>query len=277
MPVALSWDTDWRLVKKLGKGTQPQAKKRTFLGLLLAVLLLFTFLAVYLVLFARDPLAPFSRNVIMIITVAILIFAVLFLFGLFLAILSIMQNRTFPGVGWLTGKTLYFLYPLVVHSGRLFHIAQESIQHSFIAVNNRLVVNRPLHSAAKDILLLLPHCLQHDLCDYKITRDPQNCRRCGKCQVPEILDLTNEKGLGLEIVTGGTLARQAVEKHRPHAIIAVACERDLSSGILDSFPLPVYGVVNERPQGPCFNTRVNMTVLKETLDSILQKEKGVDE
>ncbi len=258
-------------MKKLDNEFQPEAKKRTFLGLLLAVLLLFTFLAAYLLLFARDPLAPISRNVMLVITVAILVFAVLFLFVLFMAILSIMQNRTFPGLGWLTGKTLYFLYPLVVHSGRMLHIAQESIQHSFIAVNNRLVVNRSLRSAAKEVLLLLPHCLQHDLCDYKITRDPHNCRRCGKCQVPEILDLAGEKGLAMEIVTGGTLARQAVEKHRPRAIIAVACERDLSSGILDSFPLPVYGVVNERPEGPCFNTRVNMSVLQETLDSILKK------
>lgn len=241
------------------------------------MLLIFTFLAVYLLLFARDPLAPFSRNIMLVITVAVLLLAILFLFGLLLAIISIMQNRTFPGLGWLTGKTLFFLYPLVVHSGRLLHIAQESIQNSFIAVNNRLIVNQPLKSAAKDILLLLPHCLQHDLCDYKITRDPHNCRRCGKCQVPEILDLAGDKGLELEIVTGGTLARQAVEKHRPRAIIAVACERDLSSGILDSFPLPVYGVVNERPQGPCYNTRVNMTLLKETLDSILQEKKGVSD
>lgn len=257
-------------MRKLSNGSQQAAKKRTFLGLLLAVLLLFTFLAAYLLLFARDPLAPFSRNIMLVITGAILVFAVLFLIVLFLAILSIIQNRNFPGLGWLTGKTLYFLYPLVVHSGRILHIAQENIQYSFIAVNNRLVVNRPRQSTAKDILLLLPHCLQHDHCDYKITRDPHNCRRCGKCQVPEILDLAGEKGLSLEIVSGGTLARQAVQKHRPRAIIAVACERDLSSGILDSFPLPVYGVVNERPQGPCFNTRVNMTVLQETLDSILK-------
>jgi len=263
-------------VKNLSKEIQPEAKKRTFLGLLLAVLLLFMFLAVYLLLFTQNPIAPLSRNVMLVITVAILIFAVLFLCILFLAILSIMGNRTFPGLGWLTGKTLYFLYPLVVHSGRLLHIAQESIQHSFIAVNNRLVLNRSLQSEAKDILLLLPHCLQHDLCDYKITRDPRNCRRCGKCQVPEILDLAQEQGLELEIVTGGTLARQAVQKHRPRAIVAVACERDLSSGILDCFPLPVYGVVNERPQGPCFNTRVNMNLLQETLASILHKEKGVN-
>ncbi|HAP32205.1 MAG TPA: hypothetical protein DCQ14_04025, partial [Firmicutes bacterium] len=109
-------------------------------------------------------------------------------------------------------------------------------------------------------------------CDYKITLDPHNCRRCGCCQMPEILDLTAQKRIRMEIVTGGTLARQAVQKYRPQAVVAVACERDLSSGIIDSFPLPVYGVVNERPQGPCSNTRVNMALLEETLNSIMLKQ-----
>lgn len=253
---------------------QQEAKKRTFLGLLLAVLLLFVFLAGYLLLFARDPMAPYSRGIILALTAAVLVLAVLFLVGLSLAVLSILQNRNYAGVDWLTGKTLFFLYPLVVHSGRLLRIAQESIQNSFIAVNNRLVMNKPLQHKAGEILLLLPHCLQHDQCTYKITRDPSNCRCCGNCQVPEILELASAKGVAMEIVTGGTLARQAVEKHRPRAIIAVACERDLSSGILDSFPLPVYGVVNERPQGPCYNTRVDLNQLRETLDLILHDHKN---
>jgi hypothetical protein len=36
--------------------------------------------------------------------------------------------------------------------------------------------------------------------------------------------------------------------------VAVACKRDLTSGIVDSYPLPVLGILNERPYGPCINT-----------------------
>jgi hypothetical protein len=39
-------------------------------------------------------------------------------------------------------------------------------------------------------------------------------------------------------------------------IIAVACERDLSSGIQDVYPLPCFGVLNQRPHGPCLDTQV---------------------
>ena len=47
-----------------------------------------------------------------------------------------------------------------------------------------------------------------------------------------------------------------IEK-RPKLVVAVACEGDLTSGIKDCYPLPVIGVLNDRPFGPCFNTHVD--------------------
>jgi hypothetical protein len=49
----------------------------------------------------------------------------------------------------------------------------------------------------------------------------------------------------------------------------VACERDLSSGIQDSYPLPVFGVVNYRPQGPCYDTLVDLERVEEALKTFL--------
>jgi hypothetical protein len=60
------------------------------------------------------------------------------------------------------------------------------------------------------------------------------------------------------VATGGTLARKHITDHRPDAVIAVACPRDLSSGIIDCFPIPVYGILNQRPEGPCVNTLVDI-------------------
>ena len=58
------------------------------------------------------------------------------------------------------------------------------------------------------------------------------------------------------MATGGTIARRIVVQLRPKLIIAVACERDLASGIQDTYPLPVYGILNIRPFGPCLDTDV---------------------
>ena len=73
-------------------------------------------------------------------------------------------------------------------------------------------------------------------------------------------------GVDLSVATGGTLARRIIKEKRPKAIIAVACERDLTSGIVDSYPLPVIGILNQRPFGPCINTRVDMKDVQEALE-----------
>ncbi len=249
---------------------EKKVKKRTFLGLLLASLLVLLFLLLYILVIASDHYAALLRNVFVGLTLSAFIFTLLFLFGLLAITLTIIKGRTFLPLRWFMEKTLLLLFPFVMQIGRLMHIAQEKIQRSFIEVNNQLVHSRSLDIKAEELLLLLPHCLQNDKCFYKITHDINNCHRCGKCQLPEIMQISQEKGVKTVVVSGGTLARRALKKHKPRAVVAVACERDLSSGILDSFPLPVIGVLNERPEGPCFNTLVDLTALQKSLDIFLK-------
>jgi hypothetical protein len=119
------------------------------------------------------------------------------------------------------------------------------------------------------VLILTPHCIQLDTCPFKITRDVNNCHQCGGCQVGELLELSRTLGVNLAVVTGGTLARRVIKTLRPQAVLAIACERDLTSGIQDVFPMPVIGVLNDRPFGPCFNTRVNMDRVKQAIQEFL--------
>ena len=73
------------------------------------------------------------------------------------------------------------------------------------------------------------------------------------------------------MATGGTLARRIIVEKRPKAIVAVACEYDLTTGIQDSYPLPVLGILNERPFGPCINTTVDVKKVKEAIFDFLGK------
>ena len=86
-----------------------------------------------------------------------------------------------------------------------------------------------------------------------------------------MVTLAEEMGFNFFVVTGGTLARQIVKKLRPKAVLAVACERDLTSGIQDVYPLPAVGVMNIRPNGPCYNTHVDMEDFKRQLEEIIEK------
>ncbi len=240
------------------------------MGLVLVSLLILIGVAAYLFVYARDPQSFLFRNILMLLTGLFLLILFFFFIGLLAMTSTILGNRSFPGMDWLIDKTLLLLFPVVIALGRLFHIAQDKIQRSFIEVNNQLVRARRQRVHARQYLILLPHCLQRDSCPHKITLSTGNCQRCGRCQVGEILDLAAEKEVNVEVVAGGTMARRALTQHDPQAVVAVACERDLSSGVLDSFPLAVIGVVNQRPQGPCLNTRVDMEALQQALSIQLE-------
>ncbi len=165
---------------------------------------------------------------------------------------------------FLRALTLKVLYPLLMLLGGLSKDLRERLQVFLIDLNNRLV--RSQGPKTKRILILIPHCLQINDCNIRVTNDIYNCKRCGRCGVSTLIDLADRYGLRLFVATGGSMARKIVKDLRPEAVVAVACERDLSSGIVDSFPLPVLGVINLRPQGPCFNTAVDIERVKEAVE-----------
>ncbi len=125
---------------------------------------------------------------------------------------------------------------------------------------------------ASRILLLLPHCLQWHECKVRITFDPYNCVRCGKCPVGALLDLTDRTGVKIAIATGGTLARRHIKESRPLAVVAVACPRDLGQGMLDAGKIPVTGVENSRPLGDCLDTQVDITLVENSIKQLLSSK-----
>ncbi len=165
------------------------------------------------------------------------------------------------------------LYPFSLGLGGILGIDKDRIERSFIEVNNYLVQSGKPKYLFKDILLLMPHCLQDSECPVRITHEVKNCRSCGRCNVADLLAIAEARGAHLRVASGGTSARRFVLDCRPEAVIAVACERDLTSGIRESFPLPVIGVVNERPHGDCFNTRVNLSRVKQAIFLLTGKDK----
>ncbi|WP_243544486.1 DUF116 domain-containing protein [Pseudodesulfovibrio tunisiensis] len=189
--------------------------------------------------------------------------------GLFL---NIVLKRPLPGAQRFRGLTVKLFLPLMVLLGRAFGISKPAILLSFVSVNNELVLAEAGKYLPEDILLLMPHCLQNSRCNRRLTYDINNCKRCGKCPIAGLLDLHDKYGVHLAIATGGTVARRIVVQLRPRMIIAVACYRDLSSGIQDTYPLPVYGVLNERPHGPCLDTTVSIEELEKALHRFLYPE-----
>ncbi|MFH1219883.1 MAG: DUF116 domain-containing protein [Candidatus Eisenbacteria bacterium] len=167
--------------------------------------------------------------------------------------------------------TVRILFPLASTLGRLLGIEPDRIRASFIEMNNSLVKASARLVGGDRLLLLLPHCLQNFDCPHKVTSEVRNCRRCGGCEIADLIKICDNYGIKMSIATGGTLARRVIVETRPQAIVAVACDRDLTSGIQDSYPIPVIGVLNERPFGPCRNTRVDLAKVRQAIDFFLDQ------
>ena len=154
--------------------------------------------------------------------------------------------------------TVRILFPLALAIGKTLGISEDEIRGSFIEIHNSLVRAASPLVRGDGLLLLLPHCLQNFQCPHRVTAEVGNCTGCGKCEIADLTKLCDSYGIKMSIATGGTLARRVIVETRPKAIVAVACERDLASGIQDSYPIPVIGILNERPFGPCRDTRVDL-------------------
>lgn len=163
------------------------------------------------------------------------------------------------------------IYPLLISVSNLLKKDKDSIRRVHANINNLLVKNNIIKTNKDNILILLPHCLQNDKCNIKITNDIENCKSCGKCDIGDIVRLKEKYGINIVVATGGTLARSWIKKTKPKCIIAVACERDLSSGINDVKHIPVMGVINDRPNGPCFNTKIDVDKIEEAIKVFLEE------
>ena len=240
-------------------------KKRIFLALVLfsamvtALILFFTWKVTYLGFESISRILPAAFGVL-------ISGAGFFLFAGELAIVLAILGMPLPKILYFwSWKAINFLFPFAVGLGRILNIPRGKVEQSFVAVNNALVKQHHVRVPSDRLLILTPHCLQLDTCPRKITRDIENCAQCGACSVGGLLGLCHKYHMHFVVATGGTLARQMVAKARPKAIIAVACERDLTSGIQDVFPIPVIAIFNERPFGPCFNTRVDINRVEEAI------------
>ncbi|MGG2468050.1 DUF116 domain-containing protein [Paraclostridium bifermentans] len=158
-----------------------------------------------------------------------------------------------------------FLYPVLIVLGNTLNVPKNEIRKVYIKLNNNYIYSNRYKIKPEDILILIPHCIQKSECKLKITTNVRNCKSCGLCNVKDLIDLQDEYNVQVFIATGGTLARKKIKETRPKAVVAVACERDLTAGVQDIRQVPVLGVFNKRPNGPCVDTKIDANEVENAI------------
>jgi uncharacterized protein len=244
---------------------ESRPQKRIFIGLLVftcLILFFLIFLLWYVPLVGLKNIHP-SLPLVFSLALAVLVF--LMISGGLLLIFTILWRRDILFSHKLRGIVAKVLFPFMILMGKLVGVSKERVQQSFIELNNHLVQSNHHRTRSNRLLVLLPHCIQDFDCQIKITGNIKNCKGCGKCEIKDLIELSDQYQVKIAVATGGTLARKIIVENRPEAIVAVACELDLTSGIQDSYPIPVIGILNERPNGPCFNTKVDIQKVKDAI------------
>jgi len=192
-----------------------------------------------------------------------------FLLELSIFLLSIILNRKILLAKSGRIITIRYFLPAILFIGKLIFRDKEKVENSFISINNYFVGSVSGRVGNKSILVLLPRCLQNSKCSKNVIEDIANCAGCGLCDIKDLNFLKDKYGIKIYASSGGTLARELVRKYSPALVVAVACERELVTGIKDTFGIPVYALKNYKPSGPCKDTRVDVVEFEEVIKKYL--------
>jgi uncharacterized protein len=118
------------------------------------------------------------------------------------------------------------------------------VENAAVKVYNALALLRGRKVGQGELLLLIPRCLS------KVTLDG-------------VLGIAGKYGVPVFVATRGQLARRVIRERRPRAVVAVACERDMVSGLHDvAGKIPVLGLTMTLPSGPCKDAALDLGQLE---------------
>ncbi|MBN2011720.1 DUF116 domain-containing protein [candidate division KSB1 bacterium] len=235
------WDGD---LSRLERNTE--TGKRVFLGFAIMSILLLDIAIAFIWYMIKPRMLEISRTIANVMEWAAIVAIIVLFLSFMLTVLSIITQKNLL-IGFGRKKfSITFLTPFIIQLGEKFGISYDRMGNSFIKVSNSLIKTTRRHINNQKILILIPRCL---------TIAVQK----------EIKQLAQKYGCLIFTVPGGELARKIIARERPKAVIGVACERDLISGIRDVSSIPVIGVPNQRPEGPCKNTIVNFRDIEEAI------------
>jgi hypothetical protein len=119
------------------------------------------------------------------------------------------------------------------------------VENASVKVYNTLALLRRRKVGTGELLLLIPRCLSKETLD-------------------GVLGIAGKYGVPVFVATRGQLARRVIRERRPRAVVAVACERDMVSGLHDvAGKIPVLGLTMTLPAGPCKDALLNLGQLED--------------
>jgi hypothetical protein len=128
------------------------------------------------------------------------------------------------------------------------------VENASVKVYNELASRRGRKVGQGELLVLIPRCLSKQTLD-------------------GVLGIAGKYDVPVFVATRGQLARRVIRERRPRAVVAVACERDMVSGLHDvAAKVPVLGLTMTLPSGPCKDALLDLPKLEEWVRSYVTEQ-----
>jgi len=125
------------------------------------------------------------------------------------------------------------------------------VEHAAIDVYNTLAERRGRRVGKGELLVLIPRCLSKQALD-------------------GVLEIAGRYEVPVFVATRGQLARRVIRERRPRAVVAVACERDMMTGLRDvAGKLPVLGLTMQLPNGPCRDATLDLDQMERWVQGLV--------
>jgi len=125
------------------------------------------------------------------------------------------------------------------------------VEHAAIDIYNTLAERRGRKVGKGELLVLIPRCLSKQALD-------------------GVLEIAGRYEVPVFVATRGQLARRVIRERRPRAVVAVACERDMMTGLRDvAGKLPVLGLTMQLPNGPCRDAAIDLDQMEKWVQGLV--------
>ncbi len=127
------------------------------------------------------------------------------------------------------------------------------VEHAAVEVYDALAARRQRRVGRGELLVLIPRCLSKETLD-------------------GVLEVAGRYEVPVFVATRGQLARRAIRERRPRAVVAVACERDMVTGLHDvAAKVPVLGLTMRLPAGPCKDAVIDLDRFESWVKSFVER------
>lgn len=152
---------------------------------------------------------------------------------------------------WLAERGLFLRVMAVTSRVAGWFGRRDWVENAAVKVYNALALLRVRQVTSGEMLLLVPRCLSRETLD-------------------GVLTLAGRHEVAVFVATRGQLARRVIRERRPRAVVAVACERDMVTGLHDvAGKIPVLGLTMTLPNGPCKDAALDLVQLERYMEAFV--------